>query len=131
MMIGLRAQVDTGEFPSPLGDEVLKPVTSFRINAPSETGFPSPLGDEVLKPTPRSARSRRQADGFPSPLGDEVLKPLYLDLVELSDFVAFPSPLGDEVLKPYMDMDGTLLDLYGFRPLSGMRCLNHAKKLSR
>ena len=38
--------------------------------------FPSPLGDEVLKPLKDGSVLFSQSDGFPSPLGDEVLKPI-------------------------------------------------------
>ena len=36
-------------FPSPLGDEVLKPLYYDTVQ-PDMIAFPSPLGDEVLKP---------------------------------------------------------------------------------
>ena len=38
----------------------------------------------------------------------------------------FPSPLGDEVLKPFAKTFCiSLMAIRCFRPLSGMRCLNH------
>ena len=65
---------------------------------------------------------------FPSPLGDEVLKPGYIKDGKRGDQPMFPSPLGDEVLKPFAKFCPSLFDnnKISFRPLSGMRCLNHA-----
>ena len=41
------------KFPSPLGDEVLKPIWNSIFNKQyMKNPFPSPLGDEVLKPYP-------------------------------------------------------------------------------
>ena len=60
---------------------------------------------------------------FPSPLGDEVLKPENLKGITESELREFPSPLGDEVLKPQY-LNRARQQLYSFRPLSGMRCLN-------
>ena len=42
--------------------------------------FPSPLGDEVLKPTLPVTETRGYGISFPSPLGDEVLKPILLKM---------------------------------------------------
>ena len=108
-------------FPSPLGDEVLKPWDFVVLNR-QIAEFPSPLGDEVLKPRKRR-RVRQPRKLFPSPLGDEVLKPWEWNSVN-SGFVRFPSPLGDEVLKPRRNPCGTLFYSERFRPLSGMRYLN-------
>ena len=42
-----------------------------------EQMFPSPLGDEVLKPVSQPGTHRKQnGRTFPSPLGDEALKPI-------------------------------------------------------
>ena len=41
---------DPKKFPSPLGDEVLKPIDAIGSKGLGAKAFPSPLGDEVLKP---------------------------------------------------------------------------------
>ena len=76
----------------------LNPV---RTHCPQEElpKFPSPLGDEVLKPWDTNSIDLIVFE-FPSPLGDEVLKPK-LETVKEWQHNEFPSPLGDEVLKPY------------------------------
>ena len=87
-------------FPSPLGDEVLKPRRSCKSSERNKGLFPSPLGDEVLKPIMLSAAiSVGSQLLFPSPLGDEVLKPSK-NCRWTSYLFKVPSPLGDEVLKP-------------------------------
>ena len=49
-------------------------------------GFPSPLGDEVLKPVLRLLICMLTIlSMFPSPLGDEVLKPLLTSAIK-SDY---------------------------------------------
>ena len=64
------------KFPSPLGDEVLKPLREELGYSRSEFAkFPSPLGDEVLKPQKDTRTAKKIVAEFPSPLGDEVLKP--------------------------------------------------------
>ncbi len=57
---------------------MLKPKSLYDDEVMSVLEFPSPLGDEVLKPYGYVEKIEPEIfSEFPSPLGDEVLKPLF------------------------------------------------------
>ena len=86
------------KFPSPLGDEVLKPMIKIIVTEYKAT-FPSPLGDEVLKPHTLRYLSNGYQKCFRPLSGMRCLNQSAQNLVALV-YGKFPSPLGDEVLKP-------------------------------
>ena len=95
----------------------------MRIQNGITVKFPSPLGDEVLKPQYLN-RARQQLYSFRPLSGMRCLnlRPYQVEAVE--SVFRFPSPLGDEVLKPYQLKGIHQRNERSFRPLSGMRCLN-------
>ena len=93
----------TFKFPSPLGDEVLKPFAKFcpSLFDNNKISFRPLSGMRCLNHAIAYADSSSTEYEFPSPLGDEVLKPQNITHFDktISQHM-FPSPLGDEVLKP-------------------------------
>ena len=65
------------QFPSPLGDEVLKPtVLRYRAAGYDSCSFRPLSGMRCLNQAATNLIALIFGKGFPSPLGDEVLKPL-------------------------------------------------------
>ena len=96
----------------------------MRIQNGITVKFPSPLGDEVLKPQYLN-RARQQLYSFRPLSGMRCLNLGVPAAKVLVQFEKFPSPLGDEVLKPVAyGTPKSKVARESFRPLSGMRCLN-------
>ena len=89
-------------FPSPLGDEVLKPGYIKDGKRGDQPMFPSPFGDEVLKPFAKFCPSLFDNNKISfRPLSGMRCLNLDLDFATIpNSHLLFPSPLGDEVLKP-------------------------------
>ena len=87
--------------------------------------FPSPLGDEVLKPkNAQNLIALVYGKGFRPLSGMRYLNPESVQACGSVSRLSFPSPLGDEVLKPNGTPEQQEEQRKSFRPLSGMRYLN-------
>ena len=123
--------MNLSKFPSPLGDEVLKPLQRLHFVSILHIRF-RPLSGMRCLNLFDNADGSKKVKMFPSPLGDEVLKPWYTAIYQAKQTLRkFPSPLGDEVLKPRVILIIYTSEMISFRPLSGMRCLNRGRLMEQ